>query len=371
MASIDGGSPMLTIVLGMHRSGTSLCAHALSLLGLDMADEISPHESNARGHWERWEIVKLHDRVFQHFGQDYYDLKHAQPLPPGWWADPAVRKIRDEITDWLGSRMKFSRRFGLKDPRISRLLPMWREILIDLDMQPRFVFCIRSPDAVAASLAARDKLAEAEGEYRWLVYNAGAIDGLGAAAVTILPYDRWFSDPPANLRLLDPLPGGGRDELFLLRVIESVFDPALRHHVADQFSHSSGFGARLYRMLLDCPPLGPFTPELRTAAAAFENLARIIGPLREEVRRLHGVDAALENARADHVTLVQALDMAQTALAETTANLETARRDAERLVAERDEARAALSPPRESRTKTIANPNSAPPAIRRGRKPRS
>jgi hypothetical protein len=344
MASIDGGSPALTIVLGMHRSGTSLCAHALSLLGLDMADEISPHESNPRGHWERWEIVKLHDRVFQHFGQDYYDLKHAQPLPPGWWADPAVRKTRDEITDWLGGRMKFSRRFGVKDPRISRLMPMWREILIDLEVQPRFVFCIRPPDAVASSLAARDKLVEAEGEYRWLVYNAGAIDGLGAAAVTTLPYDRWFTDPLVNLRLLDTAVDGRRDELFLLRVIESVFDPTLRHHFSNRFSHSSGLGARLYRMLLDCPASGPFTPELRMAAAAFEGLAGVIGPLRQEVLRLAGVDAALETARAEQLALAQALDAAQTLLTDTIAKLEIERGNAERLLAERDEARAALAP---------------------------
>jgi len=30
----------IVLVLGMHRSGTSLCSHLLSALGVDMADEL-------------------------------------------------------------------------------------------------------------------------------------------------------------------------------------------------------------------------------------------------------------------------------------------------------------------------------------------
>ena len=30
----------IVVVLGMHRSGTSLCAHILSAMGIDMADEL-------------------------------------------------------------------------------------------------------------------------------------------------------------------------------------------------------------------------------------------------------------------------------------------------------------------------------------------
>ena len=35
----------IVLVLGMHRSGTSLCSHVLSALGLDMADQIDLMES--------------------------------------------------------------------------------------------------------------------------------------------------------------------------------------------------------------------------------------------------------------------------------------------------------------------------------------
>ena len=49
----------IILVLGMHRSGTSLCSHLLSALGVDMSDKIpgpgnpAPTPDNPRGHWER------------------------------------------------------------------------------------------------------------------------------------------------------------------------------------------------------------------------------------------------------------------------------------------------------------------------------
>src|SRR5689334_7144508 len=47
----------LVVVLGMHRSGTSLCAHMLSVMGVDMTDDIGASPPNPQGHWERREIA--------------------------------------------------------------------------------------------------------------------------------------------------------------------------------------------------------------------------------------------------------------------------------------------------------------------------
>jgi hypothetical protein len=84
----------IAVVLGMHRSGTSLCAHILSAMGIDMADEITAAPSNARGHWERWEIVEFHDRILRLLNRDYFGPLHDLPLPPAWWADPRVSQIK-------------------------------------------------------------------------------------------------------------------------------------------------------------------------------------------------------------------------------------------------------------------------------------
>src|SRR6516164_9400183 len=101
----------IVLVVGMHRSGTSLCSHILSALGIDMADTIpgpgatSPRPENPRGHWERWEIVEFHDRILSLFNRDYFGRLHDLALPVAWWADPSVVQIRREIVAFLEKRM--------------------------------------------------------------------------------------------------------------------------------------------------------------------------------------------------------------------------------------------------------------------------
>jgi hypothetical protein len=86
----------IVMVLGMHRSGTSLCSHVLSALGVDMTDKLAapgrdgPTEDNPLGHWERWEIVEFHDRILGFFNRGYFTPFHDFALPVTWRADPRV-----------------------------------------------------------------------------------------------------------------------------------------------------------------------------------------------------------------------------------------------------------------------------------------
>ena len=110
----------IVLVLGMHRSGTSLCSHILSALGVDMADNIagpgnvSVTPDNPQGHWERWEIVEFHDRILGLFNRDYSGRFHDFALPVAWWANPRVAEIRREIATFLELRMG-GHYFGFKD----------------------------------------------------------------------------------------------------------------------------------------------------------------------------------------------------------------------------------------------------------------
>src|ERR1051325_4386391 len=92
----------IVMVLGMHRSGTSLCSHVLSALGVDMADRLThpslsePAPDNPKGHWERWEIVQIHERILNLFHRTYRSGYHDFSLPVAWWADPRVGELRRE-----------------------------------------------------------------------------------------------------------------------------------------------------------------------------------------------------------------------------------------------------------------------------------
>src|SRR5215472_17415809 len=187
----------IVLVLGMHRSGTSLCSHILSALGVDMTDKIpspghpSPTLDNPRGHWERWEIVEFHDRLLRLFNRDYYGHFHDFALPVAWWADPRVTQIRREIVAFLKNRMRESC-FGFKDPRTVRLMPVWHQIFSEFKLVPKIVLCVRNPAQIGRSLNARDGLDSEIGEYRWLVHVIDFFRYTGHYDFCTIEYEEWF-----------------------------------------------------------------------------------------------------------------------------------------------------------------------------------
>src|SRR5690348_14578500 len=76
----------IVVVLGMHRSGTSLLSNILHVLGVDMSDA-SDHVSpkNPGGFWERPELVVIHDEILAAAGRPIASPSHVLPFPAAWW----------------------------------------------------------------------------------------------------------------------------------------------------------------------------------------------------------------------------------------------------------------------------------------------
>jgi Sulfotransferase family len=220
----------IVLVLGMHRSGTSLCSHVLSALGVDMADDIGVNLGNDRGHWERWEIVEFHDRILSLFNRDYLGRFHDFALPVAWWADPRVAEIRREIVAFLERRMGDAY-FGFKDPRTVRLMPVWHQIINELKLAPKIVLCLRNPVQVARSLRSREGLDPANGEYRWLVHLIDFFRYASNLEFCAVEYEEWFDNPAANiekLRKFLDLPWQ-QSEADLALLLSDIIDPSARH----------------------------------------------------------------------------------------------------------------------------------------------
>jgi len=193
------GSAPFIVVLGMHRSGTSLCADALGRLGVGIADQPDAQPSNPRGQWERLEIVERHDRILEMFDRGFYSPLHDLPLPAGWWLKPEVAEIRREIVGFLEQKRDAAAPFGFKDPRTARLLPLWHQIFDELRIDPKIVLCIRNPAQAARSLEQRDGLPADLGELRWYVYMAEIFRHVRNFPVCLIEYEEWFADAGDNL----------------------------------------------------------------------------------------------------------------------------------------------------------------------------
>ena len=68
---------MQILVLGMHRSGTSMVARLLNLMGAYFAPEgvsLGANQENPKGFWERRDLCALNEMVLQSSGADWHRL---------------------------------------------------------------------------------------------------------------------------------------------------------------------------------------------------------------------------------------------------------------------------------------------------------
>jgi len=264
------------VVIGMHRSGTSMCANLLHVMGADMGDEnfnVSP--ANARGHWERPDLVGTNDNVFVTFRRQWALPSHILSLPEGWLAHARVQELRRAAANNLRPRLATGRLFGFKDPRTTLLLPFWNQVFADIGAEPRYVLCIRNPAQVVRSLAMRDNMARGQAEYRWLHYNIEAIKGIGGDPICIVPYEHWFTDAAglgARLAAHTGLPPASLDAL------HSVITADLRHDDT-QIAPAAALAARLHHLLELNSPRTTLDLEVRKYATHVSDFADLVQPL--------------------------------------------------------------------------------------------
>ncbi|HVF58846.1 MAG TPA: glycosyltransferase [Thermoanaerobaculia bacterium] len=153
------------IVLGMHRSGTSALAGALHHLGVSFGGPLlPPGPDNERGFWELREVVEIHDELLAALGASHLDLA---PLPADWRERPEARAARERLAGVLRREFADVPLWGVKDPRLSVLLPLWEELLDDLGVERRFALVFRSPWEVVRSLAVRSAVPTREALALW------------------------------------------------------------------------------------------------------------------------------------------------------------------------------------------------------------
>lgn len=136
------------VVLGMHRSMTSLVSQGLYEAGLYLGpDLIGPEDSNPDGHFESRVIVDFHRNFI-------WENKLSS-----WWTFVKYHKARVlSTTDEFKNEAKalldrhFSESdFGWKDPRSAFFLSGWHHVLPD----PHYIIVLRHPVACVSSLLRR------------------------------------------------------------------------------------------------------------------------------------------------------------------------------------------------------------------------
>jgi len=138
------------IVLGFHRSGTSLVANTLYNLGVHMGTRLLPaSDGNKKGFYENAEFVKLNDRILELAGGSWFN-------PPSVEAIQAAGDILDQpIYNCLKRASSVKDTWGWKDPRTCLTFQCYEPHLYNMGGRTKLVYVFRQRDSVWKSFKSR------------------------------------------------------------------------------------------------------------------------------------------------------------------------------------------------------------------------
>lgn len=145
------------IILGMHRSGTSVLSGTLSQAGVNLGTTFQPAFDNPKGNQESPRIMALQEDILQRNGGSW-----NAPVNPSHWS-PVHRELRDAIIESHGH----DNIWGFKDPRTLYTLQGWLSVLPEAELTGIF----RHPFLVAESLQKRNEFTLEFGLNLWTLYN--------------------------------------------------------------------------------------------------------------------------------------------------------------------------------------------------------
>lgn len=343
---MTGATPHLVLVLGVHRSGTSLMTAGLQAIGCDMGHFPNPgSDENPKGFFEHPAPRALNDRLMAARGTSWSN-----------WAYDAIADGLEALTAWqdeaatiLHDSFQGPGPFVLKDPRISTVLPFWEAALARMGWRVSRILLLRDPAEVAQSQARR---AAANPDFHAMLRHGEGMAALWATTMRTvlasLPDDRTllvgteglYTRPEATLqacaRFLGLTPPGGAVKGFA----RDFLDPSL-HRARGGASPGPGWPALAAALFQDLRPEATPRPLPRSEAREvlrrqlpLDALLPFLPPL---ARSLDDAGAALAKARKEMAELRALLGILSGTIGQGPANQATA------------EALAALAPLREER----------------------
>ena len=229
------------IVLGMHRSGTSVLGGCLNLLGSDIGkNSMAPAQSGEEGFFEVGDLNLVHDILLRDLGCKWDMVGN---LPVDWLKSEAANRARKSIQSILERHFSPDRFCVLHDPRICRFMPLWSSLLEEMGFAPGIILNLRHPLEVASSMAEKDGFGLRKSLMLWMSYYRDAFSVCGDRPNLIVNYDQLLADPVSTLAFIRE--SFGVDYPFSLeKSYSKILDfvrPEMKHHYSGQFENKGEF----------------------------------------------------------------------------------------------------------------------------------
>ncbi|MGF6371289.1 hypothetical protein OKW40_004039 [Paraburkholderia sp. RAU6.4a] len=187
----------LVVVLGMHRSGTSVITRAMETMGAEFGDNLMPAVAgvNDKGFFEDLDVYAINIELLKAAGADWHSLA---PIDFGRIEKSQCDALRSRAIQVLRGKCR-NKIFALKDPRIARLMPFWQPVFDGLGIPIIYVIAIRNPISVSRSLEKRDHFPWEKSHLLWLAHTVLALQATSGTRRVLVDYDRLMEEPRGEL----------------------------------------------------------------------------------------------------------------------------------------------------------------------------
>ena len=216
------------IVLGMHRSATSLTAGILSSYGIYTGKEedlLEADKDNQRGFFENKEVFLLDEAIWCEHG--IYSGVYSKKI--NLFKDT---KYKNEINGIIKNLFEDSgdkHDIFIKDPRMCATLPTWEKEIQKYKLKENIIVVFRHPFEVAKSMQKRDNINFIYALKLWFYYNLSILYCIADCntSVLILNHENYFNAQKEQISKLEKFIGYKDNNK-----AADFIDISLRHNIA-------------------------------------------------------------------------------------------------------------------------------------------
>lgn len=216
-SSVEEEVEQTIVVLGMHRSGTSLTSNILRDLGVYLGDDLGKADKdNEKGFFENVDFINMNDKILSLAGGSWNN-------PPSHKSILDLRSNLNLMSEIKSLIQKNERKiWAWKDPRTNLTLDLYLPFL----KNPKFIVCFRNPLSVAKSLEKRNGFKIEQGLRLSSIYSQRLVRLLfeNPFKTLYLSYEDYFTSPSEQVKKIKSFLG-------IQKTIdsESIVDKRLKH----------------------------------------------------------------------------------------------------------------------------------------------
>ena len=240
--------PKIILVLGMHRSGTSLVAQLIAKWGAYIGEEImEANEFNEDGYWEDMKLFRFNEKILKEQGNTWY-------APPEILnTDKLIAEYGNEAKLLVEQMDRKNQVWCWKDPRLIVLFDFWNKILDGRDIV--YILPNRDPKAIALSLKKRDEMSYSISLLIWEVTMVKLLKSLKKTdKYLFIHYEKLITQPQKECKklfnyLCETI--SIKREVHILQNMTGVVKPSLNHfQTINKDIRLSPFQKKLYNEII-------------------------------------------------------------------------------------------------------------------------